>query len=192
MRFLLALLLALIVACTASSDVRMHPAASPVTEAAFTQDVLVDDAFDDADQDAIAGAVYTWNTTFAGALTLRVNRARMSVGAMATGSILIMKVKSDCTFIPSTRRAGNVLAFTDRIGGRKVWLIRDRLGSWQVQPVTLHELGHVFGALDREGPGLMHYELRPLEARCVDKATADEVAIWLSLPPASLAYCTLS
>jgi hypothetical protein len=35
----------------------------------------------------------------------------------------------------------------------------------------------------------MHWAVRPLEYRCVDKVTAGEVASWLGVPAGALAYC---
>jgi len=44
------------------------------------------------------------------------------------------------------------------------------------------ELGHVFGALDRDGGGLMHRSYLATHFTCIDSRTADEVGQWLSLP----------
>jgi len=186
MRFLVALLLALIVACTASSDVRMHPATSPVTQARH-ESVLIDATFEAPDQQAIAGAVEDWNVVLSGAIVLEPHVTDMSLTERA---ILIMRISSDASFIPPHRAGERVLAFTDRIGGRNVWLVKDRLPLDAVRGVTLHELGHVLGADDRRDvEGLMYIPTGPLQWGCVDKMTAQEVAHAQGLSLAALAYC---
>lgn len=186
MRFLLALLLALIVACTASSDVRMHPAETHASQARY-ESVLIDDGFEAPDQRAIAGAVADWNATLSGAIVLEPHVVNMS---LTESAILIMRLSSDADFIPPAREGEHILAFTDRIGGRKVWLVKDRLPLEAVKGVTMHELGHVLGADDRRDvEGLMFIPTGPLQWGCVDRATALEVAHAQSLPLAALAYC---
>lgn len=151
--------------------------------------VYIDPTFDEVDRIAILGAVSEWNEVLTGAIRLVSTVGTLSIDELNDPhAILVMKVDSNCTFIP-TIPEGSVLAWTNRIGGNKVWVIRDRLGNWQVQAVMMHELGHVFGADDRKGHGLMHYLIDMNEYRCIDKATVEEVATWQGLPMSALGYC---
>jgi predicted Zn-dependent protease len=178
------LLALVLIACTTPSDVRVRPAY--VAPSAGARAVLVDRTFG-PDIPEIVGGVDAWNYALQGQLVLRAEVSDLTIPEMASGAILIMRVDSSCTFIPFAR--GRVLAWADQIGGRKVWLLRDRMRPEQVRAVTMHELGHVLGALDREGPGLMHWSLLPEEYRCVDRATALEVVAAMHLGEDRLAYC---
>lgn len=189
MRFLAALVLS---ACSAVSvpEYSFHTPPVPFQETmTIVRPVYIDRTFDEADVDSIRGAVYAWNETLSGTIRLEVKQGLMTLDEMLDPrAILVMKVDSTCTFIP-TIPEGRVLAWTDRIGGQKVWVIRDRLETYQLAPVMTHEFGHVFGADDRKGHGLMHYQFGMDEYKCIDKATVEEVATWQGLPMSALGYC---
>lgn len=148
------------------------------------QRVLVDDAFDAADQEAIGKAVVQWNATLGGVLRFEAGVHHLS---LLEDAILIMRIDSSAPFIPVVTtedgRSLDALAFVDTLGGRYVYIIRDRIMAAWVQPITLHELGHALGARDRKGHGLMHWQFTPSEYSCVDDETRTEVTAWLDGHP---------
>jgi hypothetical protein len=169
-----ALFLAFLTACAASSDVRT-PIVVPPTPTRV-EAVHVDAAFDTPDQGEITGACTMWNEALGGVVVLE---PRVHELTLFEAGVLVMRIDSSASYIPKSTR-GRALAFTEHVGGRLVWLVRDRMTAEQVGPVMLHELGHVFGAQDRDGPGLMHWSFDRSEYVGVDDVTRVEVFSWLA------------
>lgn len=146
------------------------------------------------DSASIGVAVDQWNHDLNGNIVFRIDGVAsvfpvsLYVEADVMRWVLIMQVDSSCTFIP--KFLDKPLAWTDQVGGTRVWIIRDRMKPEDVEPVTLHELGHVLGAKDRlDGGGLMFYAYRPQSFGCVDLDTMVEVSRHYGLQLNQLSYC---
>lgn len=146
--------------------------------------VLVDAKFDEADQRSIIRAVERWNVVLNGVTHLEPRVAKLS---LAESGIMIMRIDSSAPYIPEPQE-GHTLAFVERIGGRHVWVVRDRILSTWVEPVMLHELGHILGAVHHDG-GLMNWEFTTAAYACVDVETARDVSESLNVPLSRLRYC---
>lgn len=156
-----------------------------LTVLALERTVLIDSTFSVADQGELVEAVEAWNYTFQGAVHLSPRISDLPPSDMASNAIILMRVDSSCTFIP-TVFDGDVLAWTNQVGGNRVWFVRDRLKQGDVALVAMHELGHVFGAPDRDTPGLMYRRYTPEQYKCVDHETADVVGKFLGV---TLRWC---
>lgn len=81
----------------------------------------------------------------------------------------------------------NVLAKVDSIGGRNITLYRGRYEQDAVS-ITLHELGHAFGARHMAGT-LMGPKLQYNAYKCPDAATVAQVAVANGVDPSLLNWC---
>lgn len=192
MRSTLALLfLALLTACGVSSDVRHVAPSLPPPARAQVVDVRIDAAAPELEEVEIRGALADWNDAFGGTLRLRPLASAITPADMQAPGKLIMRVDGTCTHIPVVTYGGPVLAWVNVIGGDRAWFVHERIPLSHLRAVIRHELGHMFGALDREGPGLMHKTFDAQQTTCIDGATAREVASYLRLPVGAFGYCAL-
>jgi hypothetical protein len=150
----------------------------PVIGRCSIVDVQVDVGFSNEDQRRIDMAIEEWNKSLNGYMRYEVvSRVfDMKPDQLRAGGIIIMKVSSDNTIVPTANGiSGNVLGWTDTLGGRLIWIVRDRLWEGQVEGVVMHELGHVLGVGHLGSKSLM-YKMDGGTSTCVDKETAMEVA----------------
>lgn len=83
-----------------------------------------------------------------------------------------------------------VLAFTEKIGGSHLYVVRDRIKNEQMTGIIMHEIGHLLGAEHRsEEDNLMYPAFRINNSRCIDKLTLEQVAHAQRLSMAGLNYC---
>lgn len=146
--------------------------------------MLIDEKFDVDDQRAIVRAVERWNVVLNGVTHLE---PRVSKLTLTEPAILVMRIDSSASYIPEVSE-GHALAFVERVGGRHVWIVRDRMLSTWMEPVMLHELGHILGAVHHEG-GLMHGLFTPETYACIDADTARDVSEHLGVKLARLRPC---
>lgn len=131
--------------------------------------------FDAEDTASVYGAIEEWNHALDGVMHMHL------VTAQEPGGIEITRVDSFSSKLPLDSR--HYLAWTSEIGGHEVYVIRDRIEfGIRVYPIVMHELGHVFGAPDRETDGLMHGSFSPADFECLDAHTTQAVASYLRLP----------
>ena len=83
-----------------------------------------------------------------------------------------------------------VLAFTEKIGGNHLYVVRDRIRNDFMTGIIMHEIGHLLGAEHQNGEdNLMYPSFRLNNSRCIDKSTLEQVARYQNLPMAGLNYC---
>lgn len=151
---------------------------------ALERTVLIDNTFDVGERAELVQAVEVWNYYLGAGMHLTPRVSELAPSDLRTDAIILMRVDSLCPFIPVM--ANKVLAWTNYIGGNRVWFVDDRIQTVNLGLVAMHELGHVFGALDRDAPGLMHRYFNADQYKCVDEATALEVGKWLGI---TLRFC---
>ena len=92
---------------------------------------------------------------------------------MEIGSWLILKVDNNWENKPMDRDGIFVPAWSNAIGGDKIFIIGDRVPIKDMRGVIVHELGHLLGARHVEG-GIMN-GIYVGYVGCVDKKAAEQV-----------------
>jgi hypothetical protein len=133
--------------------------------------IYVDKGFGRGDRIEINRAIEQWNYVLNGFLYLRVESWEYEMEPVE--GYLFLKIDHTVSFIP-VASTGETLAFVDTIGGRLLYLVRDRLGNEDVYPIMLHEIGHLLGA--KHGQKLMLPIYDRAEYQCIDGETVSAVA----------------
>jgi hypothetical protein len=151
--------------------------------------MYVDSSFGEMDMIEIDNAVNQWNYSLNGAIRIKMVRGQ---GSSEGNSWIIKKIDSKYNSIPDFWRDGRkyyVLAWANKIGGDKVYVIRDRVISRWIHGLMMHEIGHLLGA-DHDSGHLMKYVFNENEYRCIDYTTMKQVATYNGLDLRRLNYCT--
>jgi hypothetical protein len=105
---------------------------------------------------------------------------------MSSRGWLILKVKSNNSIIPNNY----TLAWVNKLGGNTMHIVRDRFPTTWLYGVVLHEMAHLLGA-EHNNSNLMQAKFNYHNLLCVDKLTAEQIAIYNQLLFESLNYCAL-
>jgi len=149
----------------------------------------LDPQIGDGDAVEIQKALDQWNYALNNYLVLTLEPDRIpfnnSIPLKVQNGLLIIRLSSHSP-IPFPKP--DALAFTDQIGGHRIYLIRDRFMNDQLKMITMHELGHILGSEHTLG-GLMYPSYYPVMMQCVDQITLENVAVYQHLPLAHLNWC---
>lgn len=197
MRFLLLLFLAFFLsACNLTPNyyyTRIPP--NPTIKTIIT--VRIDKTFSYDDKVGIDNALNTWNYALNNYIAFRVVSTDFDMEpddikhAYMENSLLILKIDSSNSIVPSSKTGGDVMAFTNEVGGRQIFVVRDRIWDEKtLYDVMLHEIGHSLGCDDLHNKrALMNAQLYTDYAQCVDYDAVVQVAKYQRLDPAHLNYC---
>lgn len=101
-------------------------------------------------------------------------------------------ITEECTYtireeLPGPQISPFILATVTGVGNKEILLFK---GRYEFDPIgiTLHELGHAFGARHMAGTLMAPY-VQPGVYRCPDAATVAQVAIANSVDPSLLLWC---
>jgi hypothetical protein len=117
-------------------------------------EVKIDSKFTTQEIEEIDSGIIEWNRALNGGIEIRISidRFDMSSGdieaAMRGEKVLVMKIDEGSGILMGK---GDVLGFTDRIGGNMVYLVGSR-GS--KRGVLIHEMGHILG-VRHQSSGIM-------------------------------------
>jgi hypothetical protein len=160
--------------------------------------IWIDKEFGVRDQLSIDDAIKQWNYALNGYVRLDVKSTTFDMEPNELAQIrscdcwIIMKVKSDNPMIPDEPIRGkpqyHTLAWVNEIGGKLMWVVRDRLQNEWMTGVILHEMGHMLGAR-HDKVYLMQPSYSWEDYRCVDKWTLGQVAAYQQIPVRMLNYC---
>lgn len=162
------------------------PALSPSAEVS----IWVDKNFSAADLESLDAAIAEWNFVLNGNVKLNIVSRTFDMmpdeilAARAADGWLILKIDSNNEHI----KGNNWLAYCDSVGGHYMYMIRDRLKDRDMKRVFLHELGHLLGS-EHVGHHLMYKYYIFGRYSCVDRQTAEEVAMHWNLPAGRLNFC---
>lgn len=81
-----------------------------------------------------------------------------------------------------------VLAWVDKIGGNKIFIIEERVKIEDLENIMLHEIGHILGAR-HVGKTLMNSKYNKYYYTCIDQITASQIGAFLGLDVDNLNYC---
>jgi predicted Zn-dependent protease len=162
--------------------------------------VWIDNNFGQADLLSIQDALDQWSFALNGYLVFRVESTHFDMqiepmqAAQDGKAWLILKIARNnrlTKYHDDKQPFGHIaLAFTDRIGGNTLYLVRDRLDNDQVRGIMMHEMGHLLGAEHHMGDGiLMNPQYNSNNAQCVDYDTLKQVALYQHLEISKLNYC---
>lgn len=148
--------------------------------------VYADPTFSAAQRESITEAIAVWNTELAGHLVLVMQPYEHDIEMHPGNGIVIFNTLETTPFIPRPA-SGRFLGWSDDIPGHVMWVMTQRVSPENLQPLVMHEMGHLLGAHHFENGGLMSAldPLRPFP--CIDKESVEQVAIQYNLP--SYSYC---
>lgn len=194
--FLSLFVLGLLAACSGPTHfyyVRV-PTSAPITQRHIH--VYINKEFTAEDKLHIDDAILRWNYALNNYIVMTVINYSSSftpielMEAYSSNGLLIYKVDSNHPNIPPQRESRlRTIAWTDRLGGNEIFLIRDRLYLADIYPVMLHELGHFLGANHVNEMGLMNKEYSATNYNCIDKSTVRQVAKFQKVDFSALNYC---
>ncbi len=162
-----------------------------------TVPVYADVRFSGEDKLVIEQTVEEWNYVLNGYEKLEVVdwKFDMEIGKLVeagrNGGLLILKIDSSSDLVPDDEIGYKTVAWTNKIGGRKIFMIRDRIyGEGRFHDALLHEEGHAMGADHIDGKSsLMATVYSRSNAACVDQWTARAVAEYQMIPFSGMNWC---
>lgn len=146
--------------------------------------VWIDNDFDEKDLNEIKSALHQWSFALNGNIILSGKVIEKNLKNLNGWTIL--KINSGNGILKEMGKGESVMAFVDKVGGDKVYLIRDRIED--VEGTVLHEIGHLLG-VEHQQNGLMDKWYNKEEYKCVDYTTLQQVAQIYKLDIDGLRYC---
>lgn len=182
---------------------------SPISTTSITKryiPIYIDTTFSADDKLAIDNAIAQWNYVLNKQIVLHVATYNFDMEplliqkAQQEQGWLFLKVDNDNSTIPDdlplqqcihTRGCKPTLAWTNRVGGSVVKVIKDRMNTSDVESVMLHEIGHLLYLAHNETDkgSLMYPSYSKLGYLCVDRESAMKVAKTYALDVTSINYC---
>jgi hypothetical protein len=156
--------------------------------------VWIDARFGNADRVEIVKAVDQWNYALNGWIELEVQEEKLTMqdqilrAARDERDWLIMDIQSSNPIVLPHDQGHLALAFTDAIGGYRLYVVRDRDDNADIKLLMLHEIGHLLGA-SHTTSGLMSPLFSTSAYQCIDYETMIQVSEYQRLPIDELNYC---
>lgn len=171
--------------------------------------VRIDNNFSFEDKIAIDDAINSWNYALNNFIVFKVVSSDFDMqpeqiaAQERENGILIMKIDHTNYMVPPSHTGGDVLAFTNELGGRHIYVVRDLFGfdrygfayssdttELELKEVMMHELGHTLTVNHIEKQGsLMNAEVSIDYCQCIDRSTIEAVAQHFRLDVGLLNYC---
>jgi len=169
----------------------------PATQLQETYQIYIDSGFDEQDKKEIIKAVDEWNLALNNSimLSIEIRPFNMDIDliqqAMSQPNTWIfMKVLSNNEYVThlDTVKQGRTLAFTNKVSGNFLYVVRDRLEIVDLRPIVLHEIAHLLG-VEHTGKWLMHPYYSIDRYYCIDQLTISKIADLHHLPKNKLNWC---
>lgn len=167
--------------------------------------IYVDRTFSTQDKLAIDNSINQWNYVLNKQIVLVVitydfdMEPELIQQAQRDNGFLFLKVDSDNLTIPDdmpveqcrhTPGCALTAAWTDRLGGSVLKIVRDRIAAKDVEYIVLHEIGHLFYLQHVPDSRLLMYETNQHQPVCIDQDAAYKVAVTYGLDTIHMNYCT--
>jgi hypothetical protein len=136
------------------------------------------EGFEPIDAQEIYTAIGTWN--------LALNRNIQLVLSDSTHPMFrIIKVTSEDPIVDQADPRS--IAFA--VNKSTTYVVLDRLGTQRLEMIMLHEISHMLGAGHTKEHGLMFYQYRPVDYKCVDRNAVEQVARVRGLDVETMNWC---
>lgn len=155
--------------------------------------VYIDSNFSEEEAKEIEMSMILWNNALNKQMLLFIASKNFIISthnineAEENNSFIILKINS---VIANDKKDidSSILAYTNRVGGNIVYIIRDRMAEEDIHYIMLHEFGHLLGATHVK-KGLMYKYYSPASYSCIDYDTAKQVANYEKLNINNMKYC---
>lgn len=154
--------------------------------------VYIDAEFSRGEVEEIGRSLREWEYGMNGRVKFKEKEFRMGgneiIEAEGLDSWYILKTDSWKVGRPIDRGNWKVLGYCDLVGGRKLYLLMDRVKRSQMRGVMLHEIGHLMGAVHM-GDRLMGPTYDWEKYSCIDRETMLQVGERWGIKVEDLNYC---
>lgn len=195
---LIVCLLLVISGCHSFKGEEIRYTQQPSSKVGEEMGLWLDVGFSDLEVVQIERGIEQWNHVLNGNLRIvvlgRHNLEMELVDRVLVSSSherLVMKVPETSPIIPFMDESGALtitIAWCDRISGHLMYFVSGRVGLGDMEPVFLHEMGHMLGLGHMEGK-LMYPNYKKSHYLCIDKLAAEGVARVHGWSPLSMNYC---
>lgn len=161
--------------------------------------VFISNEFNQKERKAIEEAIETWNYVLNGYHRFVVQKSNIPVNdeqsymSFISGGFTVQKVwagnEDYITKDDITGERIKILAWVDKVGGSRVWVVKNRVVTEDVYYIMLHEIGHVLGARHVGRQSLMSPLYERLSYSCVDLESVKQVAARVRAPIEELNHC---
>lgn len=135
-----------------------HIVINSASRVTVNKEVLIDERFSEEEVREIVNGINDWNWSLNGNIRYNIRESRFSMGMndLLSDSILIMKVsyKESVGYRPVDGVGYYVPAWSDKLGGRKIYITSDRVTVKDMRGVIVHEMGHIIGIVHKKS-GIM-------------------------------------
>lgn len=161
--------------------------------------IYLDEDWSKEEVASIETAINDWNIALNGQMVLEVKDEHFKINSSPDPGLMIVKT-SEKSKIAHREDTVIALAWFDRGGGKRIYMVRDRLiprgenheTPWEmsdVSAVVRHELAHAMGVRHIKYNGLMAPVYDRDEYKCVDEQAALAVAAAQHLLSSEMKYC---
>lgn len=151
--------------------------------------LYVEDSFSATDKAAISAAVGHWNFALNGYVKIEIVSLTYKFGdAIGADDWTIVKIDHSNEKVKDKNK-WQQLAFADKVGGKHLWIVRDRIKDGWMVGIILHEIGHLLGAAHGKSDNLMQPHFKENGYVCVDEETLKQVAVHQHIGMKKLNFC---
>lgn len=167
--------------------------------------IYLDANWSENEKTALKEAIKQWNWALNNEIILEVKDENYIVGSTPDPGLIFIKISEKDSIVKNDEGLLTAYAWTNKIGGNRIYFITDRLIAYEVAPkkfvdfpwtykditsIALHEMGHAFGSKHLEYNGLMAPSYNGKNYKCIDQAAILTVASYQHIPTSNLRYCS--
>ena len=159
-----------------------------------TINVKIDEKFDKYEVYEIEKSINNWNYSLNNLIVLKLSDDKFKMNLediKNNNNWYIIKIDKTSDFIPKNTEGFNTVAFVNKIGGNRIYIIDKMVLIDDLLNVTTHEIGHLFGLMhdDINHNSLMYPIYERKTKYCIDNYTINQLSLKLNVDKDVFNYC---